>query len=59
MEISGNIDVDWTEADTIFTTSPITVGLNFDKKDIIHSSYVYMGASRRTVLGCFQNISKS
>jgi hypothetical protein len=35
---------EWNDVDGIFTTTTITVGINFDTKDVFHNIFIYLSA---------------
>jgi hypothetical protein len=58
-KLKGDINEVWSKGDGIFTTSSITVGLNFDKIGVFHRLYVFMSASSNNVVrDCFQSIAR-
>ncbi len=50
-----NVNEEWSDADLILTTTTITVGINFDTKDVFHKIYVFASAcSKNLVRDIFQ-----
>jgi hypothetical protein len=58
-KLHDNVNEVWDKVDAVFTTSVITVGLNFDKKNVFYRTYVYMSSSSKNVVrDCFQSIAR-
>lgn len=52
----NNVKDVWMDIDCIFTTSTISVGINFDKKDVIHNIFIYASsASKNKVVDIIQS----
>lgn len=51
----SDVNSEWSESDLVATTSSITVGVNFDKRDHFDNIYIYMNAcSKNRVRDVFQ-----
>lgn len=46
----GNVNVDWLDKDVIFTTSTITVGVDFNIPNIFHKKYFYISANSKNLI---------
>ncbi|NCX04230.1 MAG: hypothetical protein EBW68_00400 [Actinobacteria bacterium] len=47
LEKANDVRIEWSDVHAIFTTTTITVGINFDLKNVFHNIFIYISARSR------------